>query len=539
MTACGHLDNTYPVRDGWDTRACDLPAGHADLPDDHPEFSPYHEHDGVKPLLPHQQADIDKITHDHGQTLINACTGSGKTITGVGYAVQRGGVWLIVAPLGVLSQWADVFATYEPTADVHYLNAKNKTGFADLNDARNDGGLHVFLIGWEYMRMQDWRQFKHIDGFIADEVQRMAGHGTLTAKRIWRLNTVHRIGMSGTPGRNAIDGLYNALRLIFWGNKDHKSYARYPRYELYMGQEGVDDQRAFVRRHFQLIPKPHFHGRDTGYDIGPERVTGSVVREIPSYIQHLENETCCIHHPGGVNASMPAPEEPIVYRIPMTAKQKKLYKSLDGIAMWTTNTEGERVPVVVVNKMVARMRRRDVALAEVTLDEDGKVVMTPEAKSSKADAIVKELPGILSEALNGTAVIFTHRVTFAQMLAQRLSVLDGVRPFVWAGDITQEARDEVKETFGRPGGPNVIIATQAKIGEGTDWLQHWCDTEVWASQDEDVMLNTQSLGRLRRRGQRRAVRSFWFVTADSVEERVNVKNERIKRELDRGLRVAA
>lgn len=539
MTTCGHIDSTYPTRGGWDARACDLPAGHADLPADHPDATPYHEHQGVKPLLPHQQADVDKITRDHGQTLLNACTGSGKTITGVAYAVQQGGVWLIIAPLGVINQWAEVFATYEPDADVHIIAAGNKTALADLNAARNDGGLHVYLIGWEYMRLQDWRPFKHIDGAIADEVQRMAGHNSLTAKRMWRLNTTHRIGMSGTPGRNSTAGLFNALRWIYWGNQDHKSFARYPRYELYMGIEGRDDQRAWLRRHFRLIPKPQFNGRDAGYDIGPEHITGSVVREIPSYILHLEDETCCIHHPGGVNASMPAPEEPVVYRIPMTAKQAKLYKSLDGIAMWTTNAEGERVPVVVTNKMVARMRRRDVALAEVTLDEDGKVVMTPEAKSAKADAIVKELPSIMAEAANGTVMIYTHRVTFAHMLAERLSVLDGVRPFVWAGDVSTQDRQQVKETFGRPGGPNVIIATQAKIGEGTDWIQHWCNTEVWASQDEDVMLNTQTLGRLRRRGQRRPVRSFWFVTADSVEERVNVKNERVKRELDRSLKVAA
>lgn len=536
MTPCSHLDSTYPVRGGWATRACDLVAGHENLPDEHPEATPYHEHEGVKPLLPHQHGDIEKITADHGQTLVNACTGSGKTITGVGYMVQQGGVWLVIAPLGVLDQWREVVKTYEPDANVHTISSKNKTALADLNAARNDGGLHVFLIGWEYARLQDWRAFKHIDGTIADEVQRMAGHGSLTAKRIWRLNTTHRIGMSGTPGRNAIVGLYNALRWIFWGNQDHKTFARYPRYELYMGQEGVDDQRAFVRRHFQLIPKPHFNGVDTGFDIGPEHRTGSVVSEIPSYIQHLENETCCIHHPGGVNASMPAPEAPIVHRIPMTAKQAKLYKGLDGIAMWTTDQDGNRVPLVVVNKMVARIRRRQVALAEVTLNEYGDVIMNEGAKSSKADALVKDMPGYLED---DNVLVFTHSVPFAYMLAKRLAEVPGVRPFVWAGNVSADERAEVKATFGRPGGPNVIVATQAKIGEGTDWLQHWCSTEVWASQDEDVMLNTQALGRLRRRGQRRAVRSIWYVAADTVEERVNVKNERVKRELDRGMRVGA
>lgn len=533
---CEHIDHTYPIRGGWASLPCELPAGHADLPDDHPDFDPYHEARGMKPLLPHQQADIDKITADHGQTMINACTGSGKTITGVGYMVQQGGVWLVVAPLGTLNQWANVIPTYEPTAQVHYLNAKNKTGFADLANEKADGGLHVYLIGWEYARMQDWRVLNTIDGAILDEVHRMSGHGSLTAKRIWRLNTKHRIGMSGTPGRNSIVGLYNALRWAFWGNKDHRSFARYPRYELFMGTEGVDDQRAFARRHFQLTPKPMFNGKDAGVEIGPEKVTGSVVNEIPSYILHLENETCCIHHPGGVNASMPAPEEPVVHRIPMTAKQKKLYKSLDGIAMWTTNADGERVPVVVVNKMVARIRRRQVALAEVTIDENGEITMAHDAKSSKADAIVKDMPGYLAD---DNVLVFTHSVPFARMLTDRLNQVDGVRAVAWAGDVSMAEREQIKATYGRPDGPNVIVATQAKIGEGTDWVQHWCSTELWASQDEDVMLNTQALGRLRRRGQRKAVRSHWYIAADSVEERVNVKNERVKRELDRGLKVAA
>lgn len=491
-----------------------------------------------RPLLPHQRADIHTIIENEGQAVIAACVGSGKTGTGVGLMAVLRGVWLVIAPLNVLSQWEEAINEWAPDAKVSYINRKNKTAWIDLKEDKATDELHVHLINWDLLRLNDLAKYKNIDGALADESHRAAGHGTATAKKLYHVNTTWRVALSGTVAGNKVQGLYDTLRWIWWGNRDHKNKITAQRFELYMGEPGRDEVRSWVRRNFWLVEKPNFYGRDTGMEIGDEKVVGGVVREIPCYIQHLESTACCIHHPEGVNATLPKDDVPEVIYAEMTLAQEKVYRQLeeDKPVVWLNTEGGVRTPVMVQNDMVRRLRKREVALAVPVATEEGELTMKSDAKSSKADALLELLDRIVEP--DEPVLVFTHSKRFANMVVERINKKYGkhIRAAAWTGDQTQAERAVVKAAFGTETGPNVIVATHATVGTGTDGLQLVCRREVWLSWDENNVLNVQSRGRLRRRGQQRRVQSWEIVTRHTIEQRVNSSKRRQQAGLDASLR---
>lgn len=481
-----------------------------------------------------QLQDLGIMERGNGQALIGACMGSRKTGTTTAFINRHRGVWVGIVPLHTINQWVKAISEWSPGTEVRVINVKNKTGLIDLKESSPDT---VHLIGWELARRQDWRMFKNIDGAFLDEVHRAAGFDTLTAKAIHRLNSTYRIALSGTPANNKLWGLWNALHWIWWGNNDHKTATRLRRYKVRMGD---DVNPGWIRRHFRLIKKPMFHGRDSGYDIGAEINFHSVIDEVPTYIQHLEFETCCEHHPGGVNASLPPKLEPVVIYTDMTPAQAKIYASIDNgnAVMWLDQEEedGRKGMYIGDADMVRRLRKRQVALAVPVINAEGKVMMSDDAKSSKIDAWLDLAEDIVQPG--NPVLVFTHSKIFAKIVVARTNKRLGAGTAVeWSGDVKQSVRDTYKdETFGRPGGPSVIVAVIQSIAEGTDGLQDVCSQEVWLSWDDNMTLNTQCGGRLPRTGQERRTRRWDIVTKGTIEEKQIKSLTDRKTKLDAALR---
>ena len=477
-----------------------------------------------------QISDTNTVMANDGQALIGACMGARKTGTSVAIMNQYRGVWLIVAPLHTLDQWSAAIREWAPAATVHTITAKNKTGLIDLKE--DAGTFSIHLIGWEYLRRQDLTRFQNIDGVIADEVHRMSGHKTATFRAVKKINSTRRIALSGTPANNKMHALWNVLNWIWWGNKGHKNPNIFRRFYLYMGD---DSNPGWIRRHFWLLPKPHFNGVDTGFDIGPEKVVGTVISEVPCYIQHLEDETCCEWHPGGVNASLPEAEEPTVIYTDMSPAQAKLYREVDDektTIVWLEKVAeaeeaGAIAPTMVGEGLVERMRLRQIALAvpalgETTFGPDGKphtpLIMKEDAASSKIDALLDLLPDIVEDG--DPVLVLTHSKVFAKIVTARINKkFPAYAAAEWSGDVKPAVREGYKTTVGTPEGPQVIVAVIQSIAEGTDGLQLMMRREVWLSWDDNMMLNTQMRSRLRRTGQKRRGQRWDIVTKGTIEER--------------------
>lgn len=522
-----------------------------------------------------QISDIQIAAHFDGQALIGACLGSRKTGTSIGLMNQLRGVWLIVAPLRTLPQWAEAVAEWAPTAKIHMMNAKNKTYAIDLKEDGGgfgrgwrqraeafvaEGHLSVHIVGWEFFRKMDLTSYRSLDGAILDEVHRAAGN-TRNARAMWGINSRWRIGLSGTFTNNKLSGAYNVCKWIWWGNADAKIANKYQRFEVRMG----DFQKpGWVRRHFELKPNPYAQTEHESFIIGdplypavpagpwgPARPS-SVISEIPVFIQHLEDETCCQWHPGGVNATLPGKDETRVIFTEMTPAQKRIYNQSENKKLTTAWIDrakqwadlGEQAPMVTGAPLLRAMRLQEVALAEPSMGRgdvvrDGEImegdvtVYEPDAKSPNIDALIELIE--TEWAPGDPFLVLTHSRKFAELIAPRLST--SFSTALWTGGMKDDYVDRLKATFGREGGPQVIVAVLQAVAEGVDWMQYVCRNEVWMSEVYgNHMINTQAQGRLLRTGQKRRVRSWHIITRGTVMEARHYEQQAQRAQLKANLR---
>lgn len=489
---------------------------------------------GARALLDAQMRDLGLILGQAGQAIVAACMGYGKTPLGVAVANELRGVWLIVAPKGTREQWAAAAREWAPDATVHVMGAENKTGLIDLKESDKDG-FSIHIVGWEYFRMQDLSRFRNIAGVIADEVHRAAGIKSASARALFRIDSKYRIALSGTWTRNKLIGAFNPLHWIWGvGQRTAQKRLRFQYFGQWRDRNFITEiKEEEYLRSGRKIPEH--------VEIIGEKFVGSVVSEIPLYIQHLEWERCCEFHPNGVNADLPIPEAPQTIYVDMLPAQRKMYdKTIDKkqLTVWAKAygvglEEGERASQfepVIVTGLSERLRAMQISLAVPSVDMTAPVryhavtgeivppplLMEPDAKSATADALVDLCSREVDD--DEPMIVYTHSKAFVKLAVPRL-VKAGIKAVEWSGDIKAADRDRIrKETFGRPGGPNVIVAVIKSIAEGTDGLQEVCRTETWVSLEDDMMLNSQGVGRLLRRGQKRHVRRFDIIARDSIQE---------------------
>lgn len=478
------------------------------------------------------------INNGAGQALIGACMGSRKTGTAVAIMNQLQGVWLLIVPLHTMEQWVAAVHEWAPRADVHTMVTKNKTGLVDLKDAHLNSPFSVHIIGWETFRNRDFAKYKNIDGAIADESHRASNVHSSTVKALWHLNTTYRICMSATPGNNKLYGLYPQLHWIWWGSLSkafpHKNKYIYRAFENY-GPDPADPLREdrWLPRHFELSSSTY--GGPFSYDIGPEKRFHSVIDEVPLYIQHLEDETCCRWHPGGVNASLPAREDTRFVYVDMTPTQAKLYKRADDpkqTMVWLDHESGQIMPTVAEGAL-EYLRKVQIALAVPSLKPtlrtiDGipqmvdMVYMEEDANSATIDALISLLQDIVEPG--DPVLVTTHSNVFARIVVERLrKARDLDFPIaLWNGQTSYPDRDAIKAWFGREGGPMVIVASVQAIAEGTDGLQIPCRRSVALSWSDNMTLNVQlgmmGGGRLRRTGQTRRQQHWEIIVRETVQE---------------------
>jgi hypothetical protein len=77
--------------------------------------------------------------------------------------------------------------------------------------------------------------------------------------------------------------------------------------------------------------------------------------------------------------------------------------------------------------------------------------------------------------------------------------------------------------FGKPGGPQIIVAVISAISEGTDGLQRVCANEVWLSQDDNNLMNEQAKARLLRTGQERMVNRWYIQSVGTIDKGVYIR----------------
>ncbi len=221
-----------------------------------------------------------------------------------------------------------------------------------------------------------------------------------------------------------------------------------------------------------------------------EKDAGVWVKTLPCYLR-VETKDLS-------ELNMPAPPEPMIVTVPATRVQARQFEELqEQLLAWVQNWEGDREPLVVDVPVVLRTRLRQVALAELSLDENGETFFRPDAKSAKLMA----LAGILQHELfaGQPVVIFTDSKLMANLTAQRMANA-GLKVASYTGDTKSEHREAIKQAF-IDGEIQYIVGSVQAMGTGLDGLQKVCARIIWLSlPDGDPKLRTQALGRVYRPG---------------------------------------
>ena len=151
-------------------------------------------------------------------------------------------------------------------------------------------------------------------------------------------------------------------------------------------------------------------------------------------------------------------------------------------------------------------RLRQITLGPLKIVGDS--VEFEEHGSSKIEATLD----ILSDLPHDERVIlWCHSRKFMAPLRKRLADAgyQGV-------ELSSDYRDEWRR-FLEPDGPRMLCAVIAAAAEGIDGLQNVCNTEIWLSEDNSVILNLQASARLNRKGQTKRVNRFLLQCENTVD----------------------
>lgn len=418
--------------------------------------------------FPEQRAIIDSVVnHPSGAALIAAPLGAGKTLV----AVEIMRAWavtqvLVLCPLNTRIGWERVLRDQELGLPVHRLQSKT-THYDDLIA----GKPGVYLVGWEYFRRLNWLKAKP-DLVVLDESHKAQSRKSLTWKTLKQLKPKYRLALSATPSGNKFEGLYTTTTWL-WPKHDPLPFWKWV-------------SKWARTKHNPWSQSP---------DIVGEREPGAFVASLP-----------CYHRPE------PRPSNGVVETkvyVELTPRQRRQYAQMekDSIAWLTENSA-----VVAELPVSKRTRLRQMALGDVTLDEDDQVQFAPDCGSGKIDALHEILDDL---APTEPVLVFTHSRRFAHVVTERTP-----GAVEWSGSTTHARREQILDTFGKPEGPRVIVAVIEALAEGVDGLQHVCHTEVWLSESDNGVANQQAEGRLHRTGQAYPVQRYKILASDTIDEGV-------------------
>lgn len=347
-----------------------------------------------------------------------------------------------------------------------------------------------------------------INHLILDEGHRAANRSALTYKVTANIRRDRTQFLSATPAGDRPANMSGVLNLTWPGL--------------------VPRRNEFEERYYHSEPNPYGDGPWSRI-YGAEKNPGTVRRMAPCWLSVDESV---------VRGDFPQPN---VVRVdcPLTRAQRKVYDQFaKACVAWL---DGHPVAVDMPAHLDMRLRQCTLAEPTATLPEGEdalpQVTFTPDARSSKIDTI----RDILTDHPGEPVVIYTHSKRFliplvtalSKHLNPRAAGKAGAKPAADAPEeqmISYTARlgaacgvmqvsGSVKDQWRRwrDGEGQVLCAVISAIGEGVDGLQHRAHTEIWASQDNRVILNKQAAGRLDRQGQAHRVTRYLLQSPGTVD----------------------
>lgn len=330
---------------------------------------------------------------------------------------------------------------------------------------------------------------KSFDMVVVDEVHRIANHRTQSFRAVKALKSRYRLGLSGTPAGNKPVNIYGVLKFLNPDSVDRSFYR-------FADEFFVSEFNPFAASRYARI-------------YGGERTPGAL-RDSMGDVWSAMRGSEVFGDLSPVNVQRVA--------CGMRREQKRMYREF----------VDHRLAVMVGGASAASSaavldgRLRQITLGPLKIVDDS--VEFEERGSSKVDAVLDILSDLPPDE---RVILWCHSRKFMTPLRKRLA--DAGYQSV---ELSSDYRDEWRR-FLEPGGPRVLCAVIAAAAEGIDGLQDVCNTEVWLSEDNSVILNLQASARLNRKGQTKRVNRFLLqcentIDVTAVEPRLAAGYERLR-----------
>lgn len=469
-------------------------------------------------LTPHdyQEEAIQRILAEPTRAaIIGSEVGRGKTIIAT-ETVLRGG-WKRVLIIGIVhtfGQWQDSFLGQSDGAVSIRKMDSTKAGRAAHEDflAGADG---IFFAGIQWLQAQDWIYEPAVDGLgkpiykmdkktgvpilkpgadglLAPVQESMRTHAKTYAKMSARKNSgldaiifdeAHQVSNRNSIGRKTLltfggrngEQPWKIALSATWAGNGFEGAWSLPRW---CWPDLIPAYWTWHAKWCKTETKYVGSGRSIEVVVGEKEPEGTFVSTLPLYIRHEAEER---------------PPAPIKVLVDSTPEQRAQYEELKAeLLTWAMNWEGDREPLVVDIPAVLDARLKQVALAELSFNEEGEVSFAADAPSAK----LRALRGILDRWGNQPAIVFVAgSEKYARLVSARMNAA-GYANELWTGKVSQKERTRIKAAF-LAGELQYIIGTPESMGTGTDGLQRVCSKMVWlASPDGRPDLEEQGVGRL-------------------------------------------
>ena len=424
-----------------------------------------------------------------------------RTTNGAIWVTQKLGAArrvIVVCPKRVIPSWQASIKTITGR-EARVLSRSTKSGRANIEDmlSGEDGwwviNFELLVSLGKAVDAKKWPSVsfskKSFDMVVVDEVHRIVNHRTQSFRAVKALKSKYRLGLSGTPAGNKPVNIYGVLKFLNPNSVDRSFYR-------FADKFFVSEFNPFAASPYARI-------------YGGEREPGSLRDSVGDIWSTMRGSD--------VFGDLPPVN---VQRVAcgMKREQKRMYREFVDHRLAVMDGGAS----VALSAAVLDGRLRQVTLGPLKIVGDS--VEFEERGSSKIDATLD----ILSDLPRGEKVVlWCHSRKFMAPLRKRLA--DAGYQSV---ELSSDYRDEWRRFLG-PDGPRILCAVIAAAAEGIDGLQNVCNTEIWLSEDNSVILNLQASARLNRRGQTRRVNRFLLqcegtVDVTAVEPRLAAGCERLR-----------
>ena len=395
---------------------------------------------------------------------------------------------LIICPTSVLYNWKKEINRFGPDLDVIFHHGTDRV--KKLSDLSKYVKPHRIILTTFGTIRNDVDLLKTIQftGIIVDESQNMKNYEAQQTQAIYQLQSNYRICLSGTPIENRLMELWSLFEFL---------------------NPGLFREQKQFRDNF-VIPIERFHDQEA---------TDKLKKIIAPFILRREKSD------KSIIKDLPEKNEMKIY-IELSEMQYELYKKLvqETLKQFETTQADKKNKSMYILTLLTKLKQicnhpyqflhKSISIEELSENFKNFISMSP-----KLERLLEMIDEVISKGEK--AIIFTQFTQMGNILKKVLSYKYNFPILYFHGSVTAAKRKEIVDTFQseKPNAPPLLILSLRAGGIGLNLTA--ATTVFHYDRWWNPAVEKQATDRAYRIGQTESVNVYKFITADTIEEKID------------------